>query len=111
MRSNPARNACFACGSPEAYTWIRTSVPMCGSTASNRWSSPARAGHAISASAALLVQLHTVVPVAVHLFRRGDLRRTHQPESEPLRVRVIPDALGKLRVLHLPIGARRGSRR
>src|SRR5947209_1256283 len=108
---------------------MRTSVPMWGSTASKRCSSPAKARvrtkrqrigaaqkHAARMRAArmralLLVVLDTIVPIPVHLFRGRKLRRTDQPEAEPLRVREIPDALRELRILLLPVGVRAHARR
>src|SRR3954462_7746097 len=113
---------------------MRTSVPMWGSTASKRCSSPAKARvrtkrqrigaaqkHAARRRAArmraarmralLLVVLDTIVPIPVHLFRGRKLRRTDQPEAEPLRVREIPDALRELRILLLPVGVRAHARR
>src|SRR2546430_3340064 len=49
-----------------------------------------------------LVFLHAAVPVFGHLLRRRHLQRPNDAEAEELRVGMIPDALGQLRVLHLP---------
>jgi len=46
------------------------------------------------------------VPVEIHCFGWWYLERSHEPEPEPLSIGMIPDTLGKLRVLHFPIGIR-----
>lgn len=43
-----------------------------------------------------------VVPVAKHFFGGGKFQGADEAEAEPLRVGVVPDAFGKLRVLHFP---------
>src|SRR5437764_14883864 len=93
---------------------MRTSVPMWGSTASKRCSSPATARErtkrqktaAAPRPALLLVMFDAVVPIPVHLFRGRKLRRTDQPEAEPLRVGEIPDAFRELRILLFPVRVR-----
>src|SRR5215831_19042551 len=90
---------------------MRTSVPMCGSTASNRvgWAAEARVANKTTAQ--LLVMLQAAVPVAEHLIGARDLRRTHEAKAQPLRVGVVPDALRQLGVLLFPVGSRRRTRR
>src|SRR5438045_1733602 len=93
---------------------MRTSVPMWGSTASKRCNSPpmARVGPkrkriaAAQIRALLLVMFDAVIPVPVHIFRCRKLRRTDQPEAEPLRVGEIPDAFRELGILLFPVGVR-----
>src|SRR5690349_14552356 len=73
---------------------------MCGSTASCL---DGPEGRSTAGSSRLLrFLLHTVVPVLVHLFGRGYFGGPHQAETKEQSVGVIPDALGKLRVLLLP---------
>ena len=52
--------------------------------------------------AGLLFLRHAVVPGGEHFFRRGDFQRTDDAEAEPLGIGVVPDALGKLRILGFP---------
>src|SRR6478672_3783800 len=89
---------------------MRKSVPMCGSTASNRRRSAAlavTANRSARQRTRLLQALDAAVPVVVHLIGGRSLRRADQPESQPLRVRLIPDALRQLRILLLPGGVGR----
>src|SRR5262245_34101064 len=115
MRSKAARKAAVACASPAVYNWMRISVPMWGSTASNilRSAAGARPDAASMAKAnqLVLVMFQAAMPVAVHFIGAGNLCRTHQPEAEPLCVGVIPDALRQLRILLLPVRARSHPRR
>src|SRR5215217_3653590 len=100
MRSKAARSAAVPCPSSAAYKRIRTSVPMCGSTASRSFSSPAAEQPATARQAPshlLVVLFQATVPVLVHLVRARNFRRTDKAESEPLGIRVIPDALRQLR--------------
>src|SRR5471030_2768053 len=109
MRSKAARNAAFACSAPSAYNLMRTSVPMCGSTASNNCRSaaaafPKKPRHAAARKPRdlLLIVFQAAVPIQIHLRNTGDLRLTNQAETQPLGVRQVPDALRQLRVLLLP---------
>src|SRR2546423_11062471 len=78
---------------------------MWGSTASKRWGAArAQASGTKSRAALVLVMLDAVIPEAVHLVRGGNFGGAHQAEAEPLRIGEVPDALGQLRVLLLPIG-------
>src|SRR6185369_17629867 len=52
-----------------------------------------------------LVVFDAVGPVFGQLFGRRHFERTNNAEAEELRVRVVPDAFGELRVLHFPGGA------
>src|SRR5215472_5226816 len=107
MRAKAARKASAASVCVCAYTSMRTSVPMWGSTASKRWSDAAeqsrgRRNASVRAPLAwtgqeahptlLLVMFEAAVPVAVHLFRGGNLHGTHEAEAEPLRIGHVPDA-------------------
>src|SRR5215831_4356595 len=85
---------------------MRTSVPMCGSTAS-KWNCPAHqartaTSHTAARRSLLLVMFLAAVPVSVHLVGARHPRRTNQAEAQPLSVGFVPDALGQLRVLLLP---------
>src|SRR2546427_3114216 len=57
-----------------------------------------------------LVSFDSARPTFLQLFRGWHLKRTDDTKADPLGVRVIPDALGQLRVLHFPgaIGAAAG---
>src|SRR5437667_9671980 len=50
----------------------------------------------------VLVLFDSAVPVFSHFLRWRDLERADDAEAEELGVGVVPDALGQLRVLHLP---------
>ncbi len=52
----------------------------------------------------MLILLHAAVPVRLHLLGGRRLERADDAEAEELGVGVIPDALGELRVLDLPLG-------
>ena len=46
--------------------------------------------------------MDSTVPIPVELLGSGDLEWTDDSEPEELGVSVVPDALGKLRVLDFP---------
>ena len=46
---------------------------------------------------------HAVVPELEQLLWRGHLEGTDDAEAEPLGIGVVPDALGELRILLLPL--------
>src|SRR5579863_6781402 len=89
---------------------MRIKVPMCGSTASYSRGCAAvvypesRTQAAKLRAPALLIIFHTAVPVAVQLIYPGHFHRTHQAETEPLGIGLVPDAFGQLRILLLPVG-------
>src|SRR5207245_6221332 len=49
-----------------------------------------------------LVFFNAACPIFLHLLGRWHFERPHYPEADPLGIRVKPNALGQLRILHFP---------